>query len=240
MRLTNLADCISDMVFEQNLGLLERVHEDPLFGWVYDMLTEAHTLGSAPRLFAVVQFVSRLFGPEDPAEKYKGNDVDKIIQRYMQCQTDSDTVVGKPQRNLASRLLKVQASGKEDALTDRELTLLLQFILLAGTTDAVTWLNSIFYHLIRNPSKMNKLLEELKQKRAAGELSDICSAQEAAACPYLNAVLQESLRLYPSIAGILPRETPKAGIELNGRHIPAGVWNAPHNLVTPLLLTTSR
>lgn len=204
------------------------------------MLTEAHLYGSAPRFFGVAQFISRILGPEDPAKKYSGNDVDKIIKRYMQCQTDPKTVGGEPQRNLASRLLQVQASGKGDALTDKELTLLLQFILLAGTTDAVTWLNSIFYHLIRNPSKTDKLLRELKQKRAEGMLSDICSAQQAAACPYLNAVLQESLRLYPSIAGILPRETPKAGMQLDGRQIPAGVYDLSHHPMKYFLLTTIR
>lgn len=186
------------------------------------MLREAHTLGVAPKLFALASFVTRIIGPADPTAKYKGNDVDKIIERFMQ-QRENPEAGSLSQRNLASRLLRVQASGKGETMTDKELRLLLQVILIAGTTDFVTWLNSVFYHLIHNPGKKAKLLQELHEKRSKGELGDVCTAQEGAACPYLNAVLQESLRLYPSNAGLLHRDTPKGGIELAGRHIPAGV-----------------
>jgi len=210
------------MAFEQNSGMLDKVSETNLFEWIYGMLREAHTLGVAPTLFAITSFIMRFIGPEDPAAKFKGNEVDKLIDRFMEHQ-EKPMSVGQSQRNLASRLLKVQAASKSEALTDKEFRLLLQVILIAGTTDAVTWLNSIFYHLIHNPDKKAKLLRELREKRAKGELGDVCTSQQAAACSYLNAVLQESLRLYPSNAGILPRETPETGIELAGHHVPAGV-----------------
>jgi cytochrome P450 len=210
------------MAFEQNSSMLDKVSETNLFEWIYEMLREAHTLGAAPTLFAITSFIMRFIGPEDPTSKFKGNDIDKLIDRFMEHQEKSKSV-GQSQRNLASRLLKVQAASKSEALTDKEFRLLLQVILIAGTTDAVTWINSIFYHLIHNPDKKAKLLQELREKRAKGQLGDVCTSQQAAACPYLNAVLQESLRLYPSNAGLLPRETPETGIELGGHHIPAGV-----------------
>lgn len=217
-----LADCISEITFEQNSGMLDKVSETNLFEWVYTMLRESHTLGTAPTLFSIASFIMRFINSEDPNAKFKGNEIDKLIDRFMERQ-GSSKLVGKPERNLGSRLLKVQAASNSEALTDMEFRLLLQVILVAGTTDAVTWLNSIFYHLIHNPDKKAKLLRELKEKRAKGELGDVCTAQQAAACPYLSAFLQESLRLYPSNAGLLPRETPATGIELAGHHIPGGV-----------------
>lgn len=202
--------------------MLDKVSETNLFEWVYRMLRESHTLGAAPRLFSITSFIMRFIGPEDPSAKFKGNEIDKLIDRFME-QHERSKLVGQPQRNLASRLLKVQAASNSGALTDVEFRLLLQVILVAGTTDAVTWLNSIFYHLIHNPDKKAKLLRELRERRAKGELGDVCTAQQAAACPYLSAFLQESLRLFPSNAGLLPRETPATGIELAGHHIPPGV-----------------
>ncbi|KIX09299.1 uncharacterized protein Z518_00378 [Rhinocladiella mackenziei CBS 650.93] len=41
--------------------------------------------------------------------------------------------------------------------------------------------------------------------------------------PYLNAVITETLRLYGSVPGALPRTTPAKGIEVNGMYITPGV-----------------
>jgi cytochrome P450 len=214
------------------MGLLDKVSESNIFGWAYDMIRETHQFGSAPFLTRMAQRFSRLLGAMDVSTKYENNIVDQSIDRYLESQKDLEQKGGsRPQRNLASRILQVQASGKgETKLTDVEVRLLLQLILIAGTTDAVTWLNSIFYHLMRHPSKMDKLVRELKQRRADGLLSDPCTAQQTAECSYLNAVLNESIRLFPSVAGILPREVPKGGIEIAGRHVPAGVCNPSRSI----------
>jgi cytochrome P450 len=44
-----------------------------------------------------------------------------------------------------------------------------------------------------------------------------------ATLPYLNAVLEESLRIYPPIPAMLPRLVPEKGAMINGEYVPAEV-----------------
>lgn len=64
---------------------------------------------------------------------------------------------------------------------------------------------------------------EIDEKAAAGELSDPVNFSEAQRMPYLQAVIQESLRLYPAVGDPLGRVVPEGGIQLAGRYFPEGV-----------------
>jgi cytochrome P450 len=49
---------------------------------------------------------------------------------------------------------------------------------------------------------------------------------------YLNAVLQEGLRMYPPAPIALPRLVPKEGLEVEGRFVPSGVTVGVHHMAT--------
>jgi cytochrome P450 len=72
--------------------------------------------------------------------------------------------------------------------------------------------------LIENPDKMRKLQEEVDSVMSTqlddspdGDAPTVASYDQIKSLPYLRAVIDESLRLYPPISHGLPRETPKEG-----------------------------
>lgn len=93
----------------------------------------------------------------------------------------------------------------------------------AGSDTTSISLRAIFIFLIRHPRVLAKLRSELQARRAAGKLSSIVTAAEAEACPYLQAVIYESLRLHSPVAFMLDRDVPPQGMMLCGHHVPGGV-----------------
>ena len=75
------------------------------------------------------------------------------------------------------------------------------------------------YFLLKNPESYNKLVAELD----AAKLPNPVPYIKAAALPYLDAVIHESMRLYPAVAMLLERVVPESGLTLSDcRTIPAG------------------
>jgi len=49
---------------------------------------------------------------------------------------------------------------------------------------------------------------------------------------YLKAVMTEAIRLYPPVAGTLPRLVPKGGVDICGQFIPEGTVVGVHHFAT--------
>lgn len=95
----------------------------------------------------------------------------------------------------------------------------------AGSATTAIAMTNVLYQLLKNPSIMHKLVQELD---AALEDDDeeseaVVSYDKVKHLPYLRACLDESLRLFPPTPHGLPRETPPDGINILGDYIPGGV-----------------
>ena len=94
---------------------------------------------------------------------------------------------------------------------------------IAGSDTTAIALRSILYNLMRNPSTMDKLLDEIDQAQADGKLSNPISYKESIThLPYLHAVIKEAMRIHPSLGLLLERHVPQGGVHICNHHIPAG------------------
>ena len=80
---------------------------------------------------------------------------------------------------------------------------------------------AITYYLAQNPAIQSKLQAELDE--ALGHEDDpIASAEIVKRLPYLEAVINESLRLHSTSAIGLPRVVPEGGLYVLGKFFPEG------------------
>jgi cytochrome P450 len=90
-------------------------------------------------------------------------------------------------------------------------------VLLASVHSTTTALTATLQFVLRHPQPRNKLIQELKA--ASGNTGPI-HVEELTKLPYLNAVIDESLRLFPPIPLLGPRVSP--GLELDGVYVSKG------------------
>ncbi|KAH6677108.1 benzoate 4-monooxygenase cytochrome P450 [Halenospora varia] len=93
-------------------------------------------------------------------------------------------------------------------------------IIAAGSDGVGITLSACLFYLLDNPATMSKLISEI---RSAFSSSNDIRNPKLGALPYLNACIEETLRLNPPKASSLPREVLKGGLNVDGNFIPEGI-----------------
>ena len=111
-------------------------------------------------------------------------------------------------------------NDKEGGMSEEEIISMAQVLLVAGTETSATLLSGATYYLTKNPQTIERLKLEV---RGAFSSPDGISIEATARLPYLNAVIEESLRMYPPTAVRLPRRTDAQGANICGMYVPPNV-----------------
>ena len=96
-------------------------------------------------------------------------------------------------------------------------------LITAGSETTATLLSGATFHLLRNPATLQRVQSEVRIVFKKEEDITLRSVSTPHLLPYLEAVLQESLRCYPSIPATLPRITGTGGAVIDGNHVPRNV-----------------
>ena len=90
-------------------------------------------------------------------------------------------------------------------------------LIVAGSETTATLLSGATFFLLTNPHVMEKLKNEVRSRfQSMKEINIVSSGQ----LPYLHAVLEESLRLYPPVPNRLPRRTGPNVEIIDGHAVP--------------------
>lgn len=106
----------------------------------------------------------------------------------------------------------------EGAIDDKAVAREAQNLSIAGTDTTSVTLTYLVWAVVSHPSVKAKLLEEIRQKIH----SDTFGTADTEELPYLQAVIQETLRLYGAAPGGLPRVAPTGGRVLSEVFLPEG------------------
>ncbi|KAM0473693.1 hypothetical protein ACHAPX_008098 [Trichoderma viride] len=101
-----------------------------------------------------------------------------------------------------------------------------QLLMTAGTDTSAIGLSGTLYYLLTNPDCLAKVTDEV---RSAFSSMDDITYEALGQQKYLDAALQEGMRLYPPVPTGAPRVTPMPGLSIGGYWIPGGVTvQVPH------------
>lgn len=140
-------------------------------------------------------------------------------------------------KDFVSYLLKAKESGRGQPYEIPELSAEARSLMVAGEylrsaahTDAnaesgsdttATQLAANFFYITQHANTWKRLNTEIRSKFS--EVEDIRLGAALESCDYLKAVVEETLRINPSVPGYPPREVLPGGINIAGEYLPAGV-----------------
>lgn len=97
---------------------------------------------------------------------------------------------------------------------------------IAGGETTATTLAAALYYVLRSPEVVSKLTDEIRSRYKSYDEIDSASALQLS---YLQAVINEALRMHPSGAHGFPRISP-GGI-VDGHWVPAGVSSHDYEMI---------
>ena len=121
---------------------------------------------------------------------------------------------------------------KRGAISQNEVIVNSALFIVAGSETTANLLSGLTARLIRNPRVHQKLCDEI---RGAFKTEDDITFENLIKLPYMNACLEEGLRIHPPIPTGLLRTVPKGGATIDGywvpenTHVAGGSWSAAHS-----------
>ncbi|KAJ5242924.1 uncharacterized protein N7469_001251 [Penicillium citrinum] len=215
-------DLIGDLAFGESFGCLEASSYHEWVQFVVDyfyiatLLQVVHRFRPLNKLLATLIPSSLIKQKED-----HGKLTAEKVKRRMKRRID--------RLDFVHPLIEARDSG---IITNDEVEQQASILILAGGETSSIALTSATYLLLQHPGKMDKLVNELHANFQHEHDIDVSSISKLV---YLQAVIQETLRLFPPITNGFPRETNASGAVIDGLLIPEKTvvnvshWSAYHS-----------
>ena len=112
----------------------------------------------------------------------------------------------------------------EKGMSLEEIRATFSLLIIAGSETTATVLSGITNYLVQNHSILQKLVFEVRNSFANEKEINVAALR---GLPYLNAVIEEGLRLCPPVPAGLPRVVPAGGETVCGHWLPENVRSRP-------------
>ncbi|KAL9118078.1 MAG: hypothetical protein Q9187_005379 [Circinaria calcarea] len=210
-------DIIGDLAFGESFDCLE---EDRYHMWVVLIVNhfKAAVLSTSVKYYPLAFKLLMMMVPKEMLQKQKDHfEITKQkVQRRMSLQKD------RPD------FLSHLANTKHD-LSSAEIESTAGIIIIAGSNSLVTTLAATTNYLTKYPDTLQKLTDEIRG--SFNQESDM-SFTNLSKLSYLNAVVEEGLRITAPVPLGMPRVVPQGGDTVCGKWLPAGVRNIPRHLLS--------
>jgi cytochrome P450 len=150
------------------------------------------------------------------------NSTEKTVKRLNQKDNDH--------RDFIWYILKQRE--KKNEVSDDEVIMNAALFIVAGSETTATELCGLTNYLLRNPTIFKKLKDEL---RSAVKTEEDINMDVLGNLPYMNACIEEGLRIFPPVPVGLLRTVPKGGSLIDGHAVPENTsvcvssWGASHS-----------
>lgn len=216
---------MGDLTFSEDLHMLEGGDYSPWVRTIFDSIKFGTMIRvirwtSSLGYYAMKTFVLQNRSVQRKAQEHSKYTDDRIDRRLGREPEHPD---------LWTKILEKGQDESEGGLSLGEHHSNASLFMIAGTETTATALSGTTYHLLRNPGMLKTLVKEIREYYTT--LDDII-LEDLARQRYLNAVLQEGLRMYPPVPIGLPRTVPAEGTTICGQHVPGGATISNNQLAT--------
>lgn len=215
-------DTIGMMTFSKPFGFLKAGQDEN--NTLYQIRAagdSAAWLGQNPWLYRVFQ---KILFPICGNPFALGNR-NGAVREFAIAQSEARQSRGTPdQPDIMQKLLRLH-DVKPAAFNDDAVRSMVATNVFGGAETTASSIRAVIYFLLKNKTAMKKLQREIdKTCQHHSWPSDVpVSLQLAESMKYLQAVVYESMRLFPANGLPLARVSPPEGLHLNGYFFPAGV-----------------
>ncbi|MCJ1392865.1 hypothetical protein MMC18_005737 [Xylographa bjoerkii] len=217
-------DIIGDLAFGEPFGCLETGEYHPWVSLIFDTVQAVSVMG-AIKQFPWLDAVFQRLLPDALFEKLRDHQRLSIakVNKRLETKTDRGDFLGA--------ILKHAGSEKE--MTKGEIYSNAALLIMAGSETSATSMAGCIYYLAKNQGVLDQVRAELQRK--CGSKKYITFDIVLDSLPYLSAVLEESMRLYPAQPIFTPRKAPKGGSMVAGHFVPENTtvgiyqWVAYHD-----------
>lgn len=201
-------DIIGDLAFGESFGCLDR---QDYHSWIATIVHhfKAAVLMSACRYYPIVYRLLSWSVPKSSLQKQ--------AQHF---QMASDKVQIRLNKDVEHPDLLSHLSKAREGLSDPEIESTAGIIIIAGSNSLTTTLAGTTNYLLRFPNALERLTNEVRS--AYNKESDM-NLTSLGQLPYLNAVINEGLRIVSPVPLGMPRVVPKGGDTVCGECLPEDV-----------------
>jgi cytochrome P450 len=217
-------DIMGDMVFSKPFDMLDNQEFSP---WVMSIFS-GFKAGTAlrglaylsnPLKFFIQNCLLKLPLIQAQASKHFQDTIDRVEDRRSragQCVDLWSVIMEEGKGNVSFTLAEQYSLGA--------------LFMIAGSETTATVLMGALYFLMKAPHYIATIREELDKHRANSDDFDFDAL--AVNFPFLDAVLKETMRLYPPLPIALPRIVSQGGAVIDGHFIPEGTMVGIHQFAS--------
>ena len=221
-------DIMGELAFGESIDCLRSERHRQWSSMIFD-LSKALVYMSASRRYPWSEKILRYFLPKQLMRRTANNA--KLISELV----DRRLKGGNEKQDFCSYILKY---NDEKGMTVPEIKANASLFMAAGTDSSATILTGCIYFLSQHPDALRRLTDEIRNAFKTQE--DIVFANTPK-LSYLQAVLDETTRMYPPTLAGQPHRVPKGGANISGYWVPSGVrFLSSSNTVTNAFRSLSK
>ncbi|KAJ2334190.1 hypothetical protein GGI00_001969, partial [Coemansia sp. RSA 2681] len=210
-------DVIGILGFGQSFNVLSQ-GDTTMTDAVHKMLSLLAMTGRLPIIRRMRWAFPSLFGAKDY--------ITTIVTRAIETRKALVEETGKPPRiDLLQKLIDARDPASGQVIDMPSLISETALLLVAGTDTTSNTMSWTLMHLMHYPNVYKRLRDDIRRE-FPDHSAPIRYEEARRHLPYLTAVISESMRLSPTVAGYLPRRLPPTedggGSDICGYYIPTG------------------
>ncbi|KAJ5683044.1 sterigmatocystin biosynthesis P450 monooxygenase stcL [Penicillium macrosclerotiorum] len=215
-------DITGDLMFGETFDCLRDSQLHPWIEFIFSSIMGT-TILSAIRHFPILAMLQEICTPSWFRQQLMQNfklSAEKAERRIAQGIARADFMSAMLKNGIADASSSPQSMLGEKPIIQmsrHEIHANSTFIILAGSETTATALSGCIYYLCTNPSALKRLIDDVREEFSNDV--EITNAK-CANLPFVDAVIDEGLRLYSPMAAHLPRVVPSGGATVAGNFLP--------------------